>query len=518
MRTQVVCILGMHRSGTSLITRAVKSLGVYLGEDQDFVDANFDNPEGFWERKDVILLNERILSLLGATWDTTATLPDDWWESEEIALFHEEMQTIIREQFHTRLIWGWKDPRTCLTIPLWISVLSKMEVELKFIIPIRNPVDVASSLEKRNNMKFENAMGMWNLHTLSALYYTSNFQRIIVNYDRFIEEPTLQINRLASFLGIQQSYDFERIANEIVNLDLRHKKTNLQELILLNESGRVQRSLVEIYSLCLELSKKMDWKVSNEIEKSIGELYKDLRHWSKMISPIFVNQKIKMQLFWKQIDEDNFTEEKSQTYSIDADGHFYTYIMRLTPNCNNQLRLDPTNRECWVSIKKLCFVNSTGYHLDLLQNNHLYDGQGIVRVENNGETFDLICTCNDPQLLIQLPSEITNSGGELILEMAVKEEIYEIMNNNIFEKSIRSLETKIMEQTNANDFSILDKFRQLESNILNQITGNNNSLMDKIVQLESKLVEQTVSLELANKAIEKIQSTKLWRLIRKLKL
>ena len=63
-RKIAVCVLGMHRSGTSTIARSLNLLGVYIGEEKDFIQPNPYNPEGFWEIRDLYRLHDRLLATL----------------------------------------------------------------------------------------------------------------------------------------------------------------------------------------------------------------------------------------------------------------------------------------------------------------------------------------------------------------------------------------------------------------------------------------------------------------------
>ena len=67
-RKSPIIVLGMHRSGTSLLTRALMECGLYLGEEGDLVSPHeADNPEGYWEHKQVVSINDRILGIFGGT-------------------------------------------------------------------------------------------------------------------------------------------------------------------------------------------------------------------------------------------------------------------------------------------------------------------------------------------------------------------------------------------------------------------------------------------------------------------
>ena len=77
-----VVVLGMHRAGTSLVTRGIKSLGIYMGD--DFVDPQFDNPRGYWEDRHIEDLNQRVLRLFGLKWESPDFLTDTHWAAARV--------------------------------------------------------------------------------------------------------------------------------------------------------------------------------------------------------------------------------------------------------------------------------------------------------------------------------------------------------------------------------------------------------------------------------------------------
>src|SRR5262249_29151214 len=112
----VVCIAGMHRSGTSMIAQLLNLCGLYLGEEKDLMLKAADNPEGFWENLHFVDINEKILDALQGGWDIPPAVTPSW---ESSALFdqfrHEAAQLIKAMENHTP--WGWKDPCNSLTLP-----------------------------------------------------------------------------------------------------------------------------------------------------------------------------------------------------------------------------------------------------------------------------------------------------------------------------------------------------------------------------------------------------------------
>ena len=72
--SNVVCVAGMHRSGTSLVARLLNQCGLYLGRDEDILPANPTNPEGHWEHERLVEINVELLTEFGGGWDWPADL------------------------------------------------------------------------------------------------------------------------------------------------------------------------------------------------------------------------------------------------------------------------------------------------------------------------------------------------------------------------------------------------------------------------------------------------------------
>ena len=160
MKTFVV--LGMHRSATSLAAKGLYDNNVHMGD--YLLGKHPSNPYGHWEDREFIALNDAILTNAGGSWD------DPPAESEIIAVGMKWAVTI--EEFVRKKekepFWGWKDPRTTLTIQCYIPFL----VNPHYFVCVRNPKDVAESLRKRNGMSIDKGLklaGIYNSRLLSFL-------------------------------------------------------------------------------------------------------------------------------------------------------------------------------------------------------------------------------------------------------------------------------------------------------------------------------------------------------------
>src|SRR5690348_16986876 len=112
-----VCIAGMHRSNTSVLAEMLQLCGLNLGpaEKVHFHPRDIsDNPDGYFEHRDFHLMNEALLGELGCSWfNPPESVPD--WTSERFRRFREVAARHV-DQVAAPGLWGWKDPRNCLTI------------------------------------------------------------------------------------------------------------------------------------------------------------------------------------------------------------------------------------------------------------------------------------------------------------------------------------------------------------------------------------------------------------------
>jgi len=134
-------VLGMHRSATSLVAQGLARSGVHMGD--RLLGQSPDQPLGHWEDADFVRLNDDILSLAGGSWD-------DPPPEENIEAIAEGNRDFFAEWIERkeRELWGWKDPRTVLTIPCFAPHLRGEH----YIVVRRDPMEVAESLLRRNGM------------------------------------------------------------------------------------------------------------------------------------------------------------------------------------------------------------------------------------------------------------------------------------------------------------------------------------------------------------------------------
>ena len=217
----IVTVLGMHRSGTSLVTRLLNLMGVFLGSADDLMPASEHNERGYWEHTAIVSLNDEILHRCGGNWYQPPKLVDGWAFDPDLTSLRQSARSLVSETFGNQPIWGWKDPRTCLTLPFWKTVVLPTHI----VICLRNPLEVANSFQKSQNISFDHASHLWLTYVSSSLRCSQGINRFALFYEDLMQNPRQYIVQLAHFIGRSDLVDDEQFmetALQEVSNELRH--------------------------------------------------------------------------------------------------------------------------------------------------------------------------------------------------------------------------------------------------------------------------------------------------------
>jgi hypothetical protein len=211
--TPNVVILGMHRSGTSYLTRALNLCGLNLGPISDYYDDEIQpirgNPKGHWENIEVNQINEMILTANGGSWDI---VPDSL---NKIPSNIEETISDLLSKFHSSksLAYGYKDPRFSITLEKWISKLKNVVLVGIF----RDPLKVAESLKTRNNFDYEKSISLWQKYNENLEQLLQKHGGFLINFDwpkkKLLEETQLVAKKLGLYPAALETWfseDFKK--------------------------------------------------------------------------------------------------------------------------------------------------------------------------------------------------------------------------------------------------------------------------------------------------------------------
>jgi hypothetical protein len=249
MARTVVLVLGMHRSGTSALTRGLTALGVDLGESL-IAGVQGINDRGFWEDRELNSFNESLLVKLGSSWDRVAGIDDNVFEFGTVSALRKEAARLLEEKLAHRDIFGLKDPRMSLLLRFWRPVFQELGIEPRFLISVRNPLDVAASLRKRDGFLEIKSLALWAKYSLACIRDTEGGARVFTCYDTLLQSPGSELDRIASRLGLPLPgpQALAKYASEFLSEDLRHHSVDRDALHDLSKYPPVFRVIHDFMS------------------------------------------------------------------------------------------------------------------------------------------------------------------------------------------------------------------------------------------------------------------------------
>ena len=229
-KIDLIVVLGMHRSGTSAITRGLEVLGVELGDNLMSPMAN-NNSKGFFEDLDVVDLNTSLLNHLGLDWHYASPVTDSQVDDLIASGYLLKAADLMRRKIACKRPYGIKDPRLAKLIPFWKKVFKHCEINVGYIIVVRNPISVTKSLNKRDGLTSEKGYMLWLDHVLTPLLNTENTNRIAVDFDLFIENPAKQLGRISKTFDLSvNSEAMSEYVRKFLDQELRHNINQPQDL------------------------------------------------------------------------------------------------------------------------------------------------------------------------------------------------------------------------------------------------------------------------------------------------
>jgi hypothetical protein len=240
-RPPFVVVLGVHRSGTSLCAHVVNALGVGMSDDPL---PRPSNPKGHWERWEIVGFHDRILDLFNRGYLTPLhdlLLPAEWWLDPRVREIKREMTAFLDRKMVSGVPFGFKDPRTARLLPLWRQIFSEVDADVKIIICLRNPVQVARSLQQRDGLPADLGEYRWFTYMAELCESFGKEDVCAIEYEAWFDSTADNATKLVRFLGLEKSQaEIIAAVSEVIDRELRHDDPALPQ------SGQpVVRSLYE---------------------------------------------------------------------------------------------------------------------------------------------------------------------------------------------------------------------------------------------------------------------------------
>ena len=199
----ITIVLGMHRSGTSVVSGILHFNKVIMGTYETFWPRPLpQNPKGFYENYEFRKINDQLLRDVGydtKQYKSKIPVPE---MSEKIKIKMIKMIQKYESNFNK---WGWKDPRTCLTISDWAAAIEEIGLidKVKIIFVSRKSISVARSLKKRNQLPLPKGLSLWKTYTERSIDFCKNnkIPTLYLSFEGILENPKTHCEKLFQFLS-----------------------------------------------------------------------------------------------------------------------------------------------------------------------------------------------------------------------------------------------------------------------------------------------------------------------------
>lgn len=274
---RLVVVLGMHRSGTSLISKGLQILGVDFGD--YLLPASEDNPLGNFEDIDIGSFNETILYLLRLSCDSIKNYPE---EIPNKKLLLQYGSNLIRHKTRQKALFGFKDPRTARNMNLWKEIFSNLSgTKVQIVLIVRNPISVAQSLYNRNKIDLVRSYYLWLQYYTSALLGSDDFDTYFISYESLMKNPYAEMKYLGEKLDLKLVGNVEgklkNFSNKYVNSSMQHHQYSMEYL---SKQQEVPIEVIDLYKSLLKTS----LEGTNKVE--LLELARKINHRIIEMGPV----------------------------------------------------------------------------------------------------------------------------------------------------------------------------------------------------------------------------------------
>ena len=342
-----ILVLGMHRSGTSVIARALQELGVELGN--ELLSAHADeNPRGYFEDVPLLEISDSVLAELGMRWDSLRLIEPSEWDRPALHELELKAAETLRSRFGDVGVWGFKNPRTARLLPFWQRVMARVGREDSYVLAIRNPLSVARSLKRRNGFVPVKSYLLWLLHMTEAVMHSQGKSLVCIDFDRLLAQPASELSRLSNALEIpgsqENGVDAEAFSKAFLDSQFRNSKFEVEDLELDSDLSLLAR---KAFGLLHAFSRDQANPSRVQLQRAFARFSKQL----KEIAPLFAHlDDLDVQLEAQRVKTLSLTRDlETRTSSLEErDGQLVTAgseIEMLQGVLKNERQVFDSNRE-----------------------------------------------------------------------------------------------------------------------------------------------------------------------------
>ena len=282
----IFIVVGMHRTGSSALARGLLPLGIGLG-DNLLRPSESENPRGYWEDVDLIRLSDKVLAALGRQWESVTPILARDFPAAKLSGLVDEAAHLISEKMEGSRNWGFKNPRTGPLIPFWRLVFQTLDIDVKYLVTVRNPINVARSLAVRDHFSPGYSYALWTSYYLDTLRNLKGENSAFIAYENLMTQAEHELRRVADILDITWNDDVassvQDYAQNFISDDFTHHRHSISDLKA--DSSSFPQTL-ELYDALNLLCEKTETTRASGLNTTIEKISRSWRRQGRLLTII----------------------------------------------------------------------------------------------------------------------------------------------------------------------------------------------------------------------------------------
>jgi hypothetical protein len=261
--SRLVWITGLETAGLGLVARLLAPLGATICADEELE-----------------ALSDALLAAQGGAWDLPPALPPGWERAPALLPLRARAAALLRAHATaagSAPAAGFKDPRALLTLPFW----RLLRPDLRLVVCLRNPLEVARSLARRNGTSPAAALHLWERSYRQLRASTTPDQRLLVHHDALHHDPAAELARVLAWLGLAATPAQLAAACTQLRPALRHQRVSPAELL----ASPVSDPLLTLYlDLCAEAGPTQQLALAEQLAEPPGPVLGPDQHDQRRVT------------------------------------------------------------------------------------------------------------------------------------------------------------------------------------------------------------------------------------------
>lgn len=196
----------------------------------NMTEASVANPLGPYEDKQIFDLQSSLINDLGV--NASIPMPEGWLQDKAAVRATSDIAELIQNRLLiSDGLFGFKDPKTSMLIPLWVRVFNRLKLTPEYVLAVRDPGSTVSSFLMQYNQTAHMAELVWLVRTIEAIDNTAA-DCFVAHYEDWFDQPLPLAQSLLQYTGLDAHFqgDLKAVLAQTVKPNLNRASKDDYEI------------------------------------------------------------------------------------------------------------------------------------------------------------------------------------------------------------------------------------------------------------------------------------------------